>query len=478
MNFLSYSLLLFSFVMHLCASGQNSIAGRLLDDRTLEPIAFVNIKINQQAKGTVTNMEGEFTLSFEEESLRDSLVISHIGYLTRKFSITELVKTEPVTIRLKEYTHNLSGITVRPIDYLDDGEKIVSLALQSIPRNCNASSYVTKGFFRQIHREDNEYKRLIEAAITTYDPGIHAPVSDIQYSIPELRRSFDQRDLNNNALWNLVESSRDISKRDIKGLQPNHSNQNSSDIQKREQKFVSLRSFLLKDGIRTSRMEDKDDRYFGLLNRDFLKQHRFKLDTITSHDGDEVYVIKILPSWRSKEYLEFPRTVVVPVGKIYVRTSDYAILRFDYSYILNPNKKGSQDYDILMKTRGSGVMFSVSAKYMDHEGKIYLSSLTALEGDPLSAGAQLQKQNDSNFTKGYFFLERSFIVTEIITEDKYVSGSLATEVWNDNLYTKVYTYNEAFWENYTILKATSREEKLISDLQKKGDLNEQFKRGQ
>ena len=63
-----------------------SIIGTVLDETTLEPIKHVNILVKDTDFGTVSNDDGRFTI-LTKKSFPVTLIITHIGYLTKEITI-------------------------------------------------------------------------------------------------------------------------------------------------------------------------------------------------------------------------------------------------------------------------------------------------------------------------------------------------------------------------------------------------------
>jgi TonB-linked SusC/RagA family outer membrane protein len=88
---------------------QYKITGSISDDRTGEALMFANIIIQNSSKGTVTDLDGKFTLDIEDNN-EVTLVVSSIGYLS------QLVKAGPsnnvLTIQLREDATNLEEVVI------------------------------------------------------------------------------------------------------------------------------------------------------------------------------------------------------------------------------------------------------------------------------------------------------------------------------------------------------------------------------
>ncbi|MDP5048193.1 MAG: SusC/RagA family TonB-linked outer membrane protein [Saprospiraceae bacterium] len=105
--FLSICTLLFFSNYKLQA--QYKITGSITDERTSETLMFANIIIQNASKGTVTDLDGKFTLDIDDNS-EVTLVVSSIGYLS------QLVKAGPsnnvLNIKLREDATNLEEVVI------------------------------------------------------------------------------------------------------------------------------------------------------------------------------------------------------------------------------------------------------------------------------------------------------------------------------------------------------------------------------
>jgi hypothetical protein len=465
-----------------CFSQVHEPVKGLITNEKGEPLPYATVSVKNTTKGTISNSIGQFELK-GGLNLSDTLLISYVGYISFEIPI-DLIKGADYTIRLKEAVIRLDEIQVLPAEYLNNPNKIVKMAISSIKENCNNNPFVLKGFYRHVNKKDNEYQRLLEAAISIYDFGYMD--SKMEFVIDEIRKSYDYRKPNNKKIMELFESLKGDSSRyylkllkaTTEDILKDTTTATSEDLIRWENDYepLSLNGFYYSNYARHYNA-DKNDDHFGILNESFPREHRFKLDTISEYDGDLVYLIKILPSNKSKKYQDESRNLVLPVGKIAIRTRDFAILKMEYSYILNPKKRGTPDYNFWLKSLGTGIVFTSIAVYKDYQGKMYLSYLKKNEKDPLAFS--LIKKKLSNYQEEYYFLTRELLITDIILDSKKVEGHI--EKISDNsgksLYTNNHIYNEEFWDNYNILKETPIDKKLREDLEKKVSLDEQFREG-
>ncbi|RME96111.1 MAG: hypothetical protein D6772_12330, partial [Bacteroidetes bacterium] len=92
-------LLFWGSLFGVCAFAQESflIRGEVLDDRNGEPLIGVNILIKGTSSGTVTDVNGQFSLSVHHDTL--TLQISYTGYLSQELTLS-LPQKEPLQIKL------------------------------------------------------------------------------------------------------------------------------------------------------------------------------------------------------------------------------------------------------------------------------------------------------------------------------------------------------------------------------------------
>ena len=94
-------------------SGQ-TINGNVVDASTGETLAYVNIGVVGQSRGTITNETGNFALETNGLPFEASVRFSMIGYQAQTFTVKELSYKEDVTIRLVNVPVSLSEVVIKP----------------------------------------------------------------------------------------------------------------------------------------------------------------------------------------------------------------------------------------------------------------------------------------------------------------------------------------------------------------------------
>jgi len=77
--------LLFLFILIPFLTNAQSIKGNITDASSKEPLASVNIYFSGTSKGTITDFNGDFEISYYENS-QSVFTVSLLGYVTQTFS--------------------------------------------------------------------------------------------------------------------------------------------------------------------------------------------------------------------------------------------------------------------------------------------------------------------------------------------------------------------------------------------------------
>lgn len=97
------------FVFSVSINAQNRIDGIVVDDKTNERLAFVNIVINEDGTlGTTTDIDGSFSITTKKEI--DKLTFSFVGYEKKTIDIE--VGQENISVRLKSQHIYLSEVVI------------------------------------------------------------------------------------------------------------------------------------------------------------------------------------------------------------------------------------------------------------------------------------------------------------------------------------------------------------------------------
>ena len=162
-----------------------------------------------------------------------------------------------------------------------------------------------------------------------------------------------------------------------------------------------------------------------------------------------------------------PKSLIVPVGRLFIRARDFAIIRMNYNYILNPKKSNSTDYQIFSKVMGSGIMFSIDAIYQEINENIYLSYLKTQHYTSTSRDDRVKRSEASD--RVYNVLTREFLVNEVVTDNRSVDSLINKFDWGMELNTPENKYDEEFWGKFNTTFETETERNLRKQLEEKAN---------
>src|ERR1700757_2465383 len=88
-------------ILNCKINAQNNLTGKIVDSKGI-PISFVNIGILNKAIGTVSDENGNFAISFGNNLLTDTMIISCFGFKRQtsivKAFIDSLLKNKNITM--------------------------------------------------------------------------------------------------------------------------------------------------------------------------------------------------------------------------------------------------------------------------------------------------------------------------------------------------------------------------------------------
>ncbi|MBL0766402.1 SusC/RagA family TonB-linked outer membrane protein [Marivirga atlantica] len=101
-----------------------TVTGKVIDAETNEPLPGVNVSVKSTSRGTITNLDGEYTI---EASQNDVLAFSFIGYKTLEIPVGT---QSSITASLNIDIETLSEVVV--VGYGEQKKKVVTGAISSV----------------------------------------------------------------------------------------------------------------------------------------------------------------------------------------------------------------------------------------------------------------------------------------------------------------------------------------------------------
>jgi len=91
---------------------QKTIVGRILSKTTHEPIPYANIGVVNSTAGTISNLDGSFSIILPEKLYNDTLTFTSLGFFSKIIPVNILESNEKYTITLNEKVTILKQVTV------------------------------------------------------------------------------------------------------------------------------------------------------------------------------------------------------------------------------------------------------------------------------------------------------------------------------------------------------------------------------
>ncbi|MBI9063154.1 MAG: carboxypeptidase-like regulatory domain-containing protein [Marinilabiliaceae bacterium] len=128
-------------ILLLCASPalSNPIDGVIKDAKTKESIPFANVIIQNTTIGTITDLDGNFSLG--SQSLPITITVSLMGYKSQEITIDNL--NNPLVIHLEEDVFALNEVVVKPDNSYERAmlRKIIKSRSRNNPSNFKTLNY-------------------------------------------------------------------------------------------------------------------------------------------------------------------------------------------------------------------------------------------------------------------------------------------------------------------------------------------------
>lgn len=444
------------------ASGQvTSFTGNVTSSESGNALVDASVSLNNS--GVYTNTDGNFKLIISRPGL---IKISHIGFVTISIASDTLVSNKQYRILLRPSITRLNEVIIKARSL--SAKEIVNKAIGNLPGLLNQDEFVLEALYRQMHYSEvpsinsKKYSYFFEAGVL-----LHHMKSESKYKpiIKEIRRSNDLRFSSYNKIT-------------------------SANIAREERNTELSNGFLDIDYTRDRKPLKTDNSFWNpnpilcRLDKRFTKTHEFRLDSIATMDGKDVFIIKILPSNSSIEVeTHLGVSPYIPDGLLYITDEDFFILEFHYAYVKKQSERNNGlSEKILEYVRQGDYFFKDIVKYRIYDNRLYLSYLMRDTKDDIYSGGLSQsgllksKAIDEDDFR-YYKLKRELIVSRIDIDISKLSEAEMTPKYS-TLFPKAYEYNKAFWMRLNTTLIDKLEKKVLDDLGEGIPLEMQFELNQ
>ena len=180
----SISILL--IIASLFASAQNvAVRGFVFDKDSKQPLSLCAVQVKNSQLGALTEDNGFFELPLPITNLSDSLKISFIGYLPKALSVVGYKQGDTLKIFLETAIETKQEAVI----IAENAKGVLLKAITNLKKNLLRDSLIQTGFYRQFHKENGKFVRLIEADVSV---AMNAR-NPVTYSFHELIQTNQQR---------------------------------------------------------------------------------------------------------------------------------------------------------------------------------------------------------------------------------------------------------------------------------------------
>ena len=389
------------------AQGNILVVGVVTDKETNQPLSMAAIQVKNTQLGALSEDNGYFEMPLPVSNLKDSIRVSYVGYTPVSLSIADYKTGDTLRIALGMDNMIKGEVVITAL-----GARAVMLkAIENMKKNFYYDSLISTGLYRQYHKENGKYVRLMEADVSV----AFNVKSPYKYSFHELVRVNKQR--------------------------------------------------------RSDNYETNGDVHGDHLV-DLLKQNAYSYNRASFLDAKKIdfYAPKML-SENEKEYVitlqyKEANSATLENAKLVIEKETFAITRMEIEKYPNPvyvrsrysNESRWQlvnEKDVIETTKQNG-KYMVSSIVRSYNHHVLNPRTKAVDF--------IVEESFELFFDDY---ETSDVGTRISKEGNYNSMT--------DLYTTKYGYNAKFWDNYDLLDEYPTPAQVVRDLDAKKPLVQQFK---
>jgi hypothetical protein len=365
------------------------VSGYVKDIHNRNPIPFATLGITEENIGTVTNNDGFFTLKIPESLVGTSLIVSHLGYLSKSIPV-QLLDRQQIDIYLDRRVISIPEVIIRYIDPL----VILEQAMERRKMNNALAPVYLTSFYREGVKKNNEYISYSEAVFkvfkSPFDQGAHA----------------DQVKL--------------LKSRKVQEEDPGDT--------------VFLK---LKGGVQSALQLDIVKSIPGFLDLAEPLEYTFRYGGLVSYDEKDAYAVTFV----QKEGLD----KALYTGTVYIEKEQFAVLGAEFE--INPDYLELAAEDLVLRKSQKLIVrldkIRYSVRYIPFNGRYYLGHVRC----DLQVRTRLRHRlSFDDFTTFLEFATCRIDTTGVV---KFPKQQILkpTVVFSD----QPYISNDAFWGGYNII---------------------------
>ena len=365
------------------------LSGKIVDHKKEDPIKYASVSLFNKPIGTISNVDGDFLLKIHPDFIRDTIVISCMGYAqimmpAYKVLDEEIIAMDPVSIRIRE----VKVVSTTP-------ERLLKNIRDHLADNYSGDTKLMTGFYRETIKQDNDYINVSEAVIEI----LKAPYSNT------LR----------NDLVKIIKGRRS---RDVKPFQ--------------------WLNFKLQGGPFTITRLDIVKTVESFIDQEYQNFYSYNISRVIWYNQNPVYILEFKPIGEFNDQ-GF-------VGEIYVHRETFAIVHVSFHY----NKTGLKNAEsVMIKKKPKGVKAkpvytNYEVNYQQYNDKWHLANVQA------SVKFKVKSKNDR--LNSEFHSVSDLLITDIQDTELKKFDRDESFTQRDIFVEMINNYDPDFWENYNIIK--------------------------
>ena len=365
------------------------LSGQIVDEKKENPIKYASVSLLNKPIGTITNIDGNFLLKIHPDNIRDTIVISCMGYAqilmpAYKILDEDVIVMSPVSIRIKE----IKVVSTTP-------QKLLQNIRENLPLNYCEDPKLMTAFYRETIQQDGDYINVSEAVIEI----LKAPY---------------------------LNPSRTDLVRIVKGRR-------SPDV-----KPFQWLNFKLQGGPFTIAKLDVVKTVETFLDKEFQNSYIYNISRVIWYNQNPVYVLEFKPVADFEE-LGF-------AGEMYVHRETFAIVHVNFHFT-KTGLKNAESVMIKKKPKGvkaKPVFTNYEVNYQQYSGKWHLAYVKA------SVKFKVRSKNDK--LNSEYHSVSDLLITDIKNTELKKFDRDESFTQRDIFVEMINNYDPDFWENYNIIK--------------------------
>ncbi|MFN8322106.1 MAG: carboxypeptidase-like regulatory domain-containing protein [Chitinophagales bacterium] len=154
-------------------------------DANNAPLGMAAVQIKNTQLGGLAEDNGYFEIPVPKVNLKDSLKVSFVGYRPQALSIVNYKEGDTLRVYISSSAETKQDVVIVAMN----AKGVLLKAIQNMKQNLLYDSLLSTGLYRQYHKENGKYVRLIEADVSV----AFNCKSPYQYSFHELVQTNHER---------------------------------------------------------------------------------------------------------------------------------------------------------------------------------------------------------------------------------------------------------------------------------------------